>query len=69
MQYNPGNYEKYMTKNPLKRKMVERLNKKIVGYVQQICEQIREKDKDKVVKILDAGCGEGFITELACQKC
>lgn len=33
MQYNPGNYEKYMTKNPLKRKMVERLNKKIVGYV------------------------------------
>ena len=68
MQYNPGNYEKYMTKNPLKRKMVERLNKKIVGYVQQICEQIREKDKDKVVKILDAGCGEGFITDLLARN-
>lgn len=68
MQYNPGNYEKYMTRNPLKRKMVERLNKKIVGYVQQICEQIREKDKDKVVKILDAGCGEGFITDLLARN-
>ena len=68
MQYNPGNYEKYMTKNPLKRKMVERLNKKIVGYVQQICEQIREKDKDKVVKIMDAGCGEGFITDLLARN-
>lgn len=68
MQYNPGNYEKYMTKNPLKRKMVERLNKKIVGYVQQICEQIREKDKDKVDKILDAGCGEGFITDLLARN-
>lgn len=68
MQYNPGNYEKYMTKNPLKRKMVERLNKKIVGYVQQICEQIREKDKDKVVKILDAGCGGGFITDLLARN-
>ncbi len=43
MQYNPGNYEKYMTKNPLKRKMVERLNKKIVGYVQQILRTDRGK--------------------------
>lgn len=68
MRYNSGNYEKYMTKNPLKRKMVERLNKKIISYVQQICEQIREKDKDKVVKILDAGCGEGFITDLLARN-
>ena len=57
-----------MTKNPLKRKMVKRLNKKIVGYVQQICEQIEGKDKDKVVKILDAGCGEGFITDLLARN-
>lgn len=60
MQYNPGNYEKYMTKNPLKRKMVERLNEKIVNHIARLC---AEADKEKV-KILDAGCGEGFISDL-----
>lgn len=60
MRYNPGNYEKYMTKNPLKRKMVERLNEKIVNYIEQLCAEV---DKEKV-KLLDAGCGEGFISDL-----
>lgn len=60
VQYNPGNYEKYMTKNPLKRKMVERLNEKIVNYIERLCTEI---NKEKV-KILDAGCGEGFISDL-----
>ena len=66
MQYNPGNYEKYMTKNPLKRKMVERLNEKIVSYIAELCTTIG-KEKE-VVKILDAGCGEGFITDLIYQN-
>ncbi|MGN0366667.1 MAG: class I SAM-dependent methyltransferase [Suilimivivens sp.] len=62
MQYNPGNYEKYMTKNPLKRKMVENLNEKIVNYITQIAKEITKKKG--LVRILDAGCGEGFITDL-----
>lgn len=62
MEYNPGNYEKYMTKNPLKRRMVENLNEKIVKAILQITEEIA-KEKG-IVKILDAGCGEGFITDL-----
>lgn len=60
MQYNPGNYEKYMTKNRLKRKMVERLNEKIVNHIKCLCAEV---GKEKV-KILDAGCGEGFISDL-----
>lgn len=56
MVYNTGNYEKYKTKNPLKRKMVNNLNKKII-------ELIQENSKDNKV-YLDAGCGEGFITSL-----
>jgi len=31
MQYNSGNYNKYMSRNPLKRCMAERLNRKIVS--------------------------------------
>lgn len=33
MNYNRGNYEKYMSKNPLKRRMVERFNIKIVALI------------------------------------
>lgn len=66
MQYNPGNYEKYMTKNPLKRKMVERLNEKVISYIAELCATIG-KEKE-VVMILDAGCGEGFITDLIYQN-
>ena len=63
MEYNTGNYDKYMTKNPLKRKMVERLNTKILASVCETIEKIRS-GKDENPRILDAGCGEGFITNL-----
>ncbi len=57
-----GNYKKYMTKNPLKHKMVERLNRKILNYILKNCELLsNEKD---IVDILDAGCGEGFISDM-----
>lgn len=62
MQYNPGNYEKYMTKNPLKRKMVDRLNAKIIKYVAELCRNAATSGKK--VSILDAGCGEGFVSDL-----
>lgn len=62
MKYNTGNYDKYMTKNPLKRRMVERLNTKILTSVGEIIEKIEPGVGDS--KVLDAGCGEGFITNL-----
>lgn len=62
MQYNSGNYDKYMSKNPLKRRMIDRLNKKIVSNLKEMVKDIVVEESK--IKILDAGCGEGFITNL-----
>lgn len=64
-QYNPGNKNKYETKNPLKRKMVMALHDKMLGYIKEI---IRRKGGEDSLHILDAGCGEGFFTEKMCAK-
>lgn len=61
VEYNRGNIEKYESKNPLKRTMVKNLNKKILNYVDSII-------GNKSVKILDAGCGEGFIDKLLVNR-
>lgn len=55
--YNTGNIEKYHTKNPLKRKMVDRLNRRII-------DELRMMIGNREVSILDAGCGEGFISRM-----
>lgn len=66
MEYNTGNLEKYQTKNPLKRKMVERLNRSILGTIGKwACEISAGENK---VKVLDAGCGEGFVTGLIHER-
>jgi len=66
-QWNKGNYNKYHSKNPLKRYMVHRLNSQLITLVQQY---VREIAKDKnIVKILDVGCGEGFISGLVQAHC
>lgn len=61
MKYNTGNYDKYMSENPLKQKMVQNLNGKILDQLTRLVKALRGKD---FVKILDAGCGEGFIMNL-----
>lgn len=61
VEYNTGNIEKYESKNPLKRAMVERLNKKIL-------DSIGAMIGDKSIRILDAGCGEGFIDKLLIDR-
>lgn len=58
VEYNTGNIEKYKSKNPLKRAMVERLNKRILKIIGS------EIIEGKPFRILDAGCGEGFIDHL-----
>ena len=56
--YNSGNVKKYNTKNPLKRLLVDRLNQRIIKEIALLI------DKKEQVKILDAGCGEGFISRM-----
>ena len=70
MKYNSGNFDKYMTMNPLKRKMVSNLNQKILHLVQNslVIQQDANNQSD-AVKILDAGCGEGFISNLIYTNC
>ena len=63
MQYKSGNYEKYMTKNPLKRKMVQRFNNNILNIIGNYINQT-----ERTVRILDAGCGEGFIDSMLLRK-
>lgn len=61
-EYNSANMSKYMSRNPLKRIMIERLNKKVVYIIGKMLRDIPRQDVK--VKLLDAGCGEGFISNL-----
>ena len=67
--YNTGNYDKFMSKNALKRKMVQNLNNRIVAQVNDFVNEIRAKkgDEQYIVKILDAGCGEE-IGRASCRE-
>lgn len=68
IKYNSGNYDKYNSKNPLKRWMIDRLNTKIFGGG-VFCEFVRKyRNNAAPVRILDAGCGEGFISNLMYEK-
>ena len=60
MNYNTGNINKYMTKNPLKKQRVEKLNHTIISSVGKYLKDNNETD----ISILDAGSGEGFIDSL-----
>ena len=64
MEYNAGNLEKHLTKNPLKKQMVRKLNRKIVDSVGSYISSF----ESKAPRILDAGCGEGFIDALLVEK-
>ena len=55
--YNSGNMEKYNSRNPIKKGLVERLNRKIISI---LGEMIGENN----ATVLDAGCGEGYISRL-----
>lgn len=54
--YNPGNYKKYLSNNPLKRKMVTNFQKKLM--------LILNRTISGDCKIIDVGCGEGFTVDL-----
>ncbi len=64
--YNEGNFAKYTSKNPLKRMLVDNLNRKIVAQVAHMAAPVSKGRKP--VKILDAGCGEGFIDKILRER-
>ncbi|MCH5248456.1 MAG: methyltransferase domain-containing protein [Lachnospiraceae bacterium] len=66
VEYNRGNYDKYNSKNPLKRKMVEQLNAKILTAMNSFVKKLSpDSTRGKSpIRILDAGCGEGFISNM-----
>ena len=57
MEYHSGNYEKYMSTNVLKKFMVGKFNQKITSIAR---EAVRNAGSESL--ILDAGCGEGFLS-------
>ncbi len=59
VEYNTGNIGKYQTKNKLKRAMVERFDQRMMRMVLSL----------PCSSILDAGCGEGFITRQLKDVC
>ena len=63
VEYNSGNYDKYNSKNPLKRWMVKRLNAKILTFLNDYIKTAGVPE-NREIRVLDAGCGEGFISNL-----
>ena len=61
--YNKGNIAKYKTRNPLKRKLLASFDLRILQLLQQITDENSHMFFGKNITLLDAGCGEGFITE------
>lgn len=61
--YNKGNIAKYKTRNLLKRKLIERFDLRMLQLLKQIMSENRQMFSGKVLNLLDAGCGEGFIAE------
>ena len=61
--YDKGNIAKYKTRNPLKRKLITRFDLRILQLLKQITDENSHMFFGKNITLLDAGCGEGFITE------
>lgn len=61
--YHSGNYEKYQTKNPIKKKCINRFNQRLLKIIRLKCmNPDQQSSKFSPIRIMDAGCGEGFIT-------
>lgn len=54
---NSGNYQKHTTRNPLKRKMIDNFNVRLIGLIKTL-------KPEGSFSILDVGCGEGFVADL-----
>ena len=61
VRYNTGNISKYKTGNPLKRKLIKRFDLRLLQLLQYAAEKDCSKQNQNL-NLLDAGCGEGFVT-------
>ena len=61
--YNKGNTAKYQSRNPLKRKLIARFDLRMLQLLKQITDENSHMFFGKNITLLDAGCGEGFVTE------
>lgn len=61
LEYSAGNLRKYSSSNPLKRKLICLLQTKII-------KKINHYGVMPIRTMLDAGCGEGFLTSILAQN-
>lgn len=59
--YNTGNLAKYQTLNPLKKKLVDRFDMRLLQLLEYAADNFCDVTKHSL-RLLDAGCGEGFVT-------
>jgi len=53
-----SNYRKHTNSNPLQKKLIDRFHQVIIGKIAELAPE----------SFLDAGCGEGFVSEYLLQK-
>jgi 2-polyprenyl-3-methyl-5-hydroxy-6-metoxy-1,4-benzoquinol methylase len=53
-----SNYRKHMSDNPVQRRLIDRFHEKVTGIVTRL----------NPSTLLDAGCGEGFVTDILQTK-
>ena len=72
MKYNTGKYDKYTTQNPLKRKMISGFQNKTAVLIKDTADRIRtsrgSEGNAERLRILDAGCGEGFMSRFLYER-
>ncbi len=64
IEYTSANYEKYMSKNKLKQRMIKKMQELIINIIEDeisFCE-------GKVLDFADVGCGEGFVSDIIKKK-
>lgn len=59
--YDSGNYRKYQTSNPLKKECLRRFNQCLLEVVKRYLNSSSHV-QSRLIRVLDVGCGEGFIT-------
>lgn len=57
MHFNNSNYKKYHSKNYLKQVMIKKFKNKLIKILNN------DNDNNNLTTLLDAGCGEGFISD------
>lgn len=63
VEYNTGNISKYQSGNPLKRYLVKRFDERLMQLLAELDSRIQINTRGGQIRLLDAGCGEGFLSK------